>query len=467
MKQRSSQPPREDEQKALELQGPSGEKLVVEFDQARLSSEGGLLVLASDPWTQHVLSRLAGALEDPRRSPAHTARELLAQRILGIAAGWTDGNDAAHLRHDGVMQAAVGRAPGEKATLASQPTLSRLENQVSRRDLLRLFYAMIDLFLDSYAGRPPKLLVLDLDPSACLTYGQQEFSLFNTYVGGHCLMPFHLYEGQSGRLIATVLRPGKPPVAREILSLLRRVVRRIRARWPKVGLMLRADSHHTKTEVLDWLEAQGIDYALGYAPNEALERLFAAQILEARAGYASTARAGQPELECRRIHSASHRAHSWSRERRVIMRAVAGAQGIDARFIVTSFTEASAKALYDVVYCGRGRAELFIKEHKLDLGGDRLSCTRAEANQMRLFLHSAAYLIYEGFRRRLLAGTALARATIGQIRLKLIKVAARLDRASRCLRLHLPWDWPGRDTLRTVCQRLSSRAWSILAACSG
>ena len=126
--------------------------------------------------------------------------------------------------------------------------------------------------------------------------------------------------------IATVLRPGKPPTAREILGLLRRVVRRIRARWPKVRLLLRADSHHTKTEVLDWLEAQGLDYALSYAPNEALERQFAPQIREARAGYASTARAGQPELETRRLHSGSHRAHSWSRERRVILRVVAGPQ---------------------------------------------------------------------------------------------------------------------------------------------
>lgn len=463
MKQSSSEPL----EKGIELEGPNGAKLVVEFDQLRLSSEGGLLVLASDPWTQHVFSMLAGALEDQRRAPKHTVKELLSQRILGIAAGWTDGNDAAHLRQDGVMQAAVGRAPGPAATLASQPTLCRLENQVSWRDLVRLFYAMIDLFLDSYGTCPPELLVLDVDPTACLTYGQQQLALFNTHVGGHCLMPFHLYEGQSGRLIATVLRPGKPPTAREILGLLRRVVRRIRARWPKVRLMLRADSHHTKTEVLDWLEAQGIDYALGYAPNAVLERQFAPQIREARAAYTSTARAGQPELEARRLHSGYYRAQSWSRERRVIVRAVASAQGVDVRYIVTSFAEASAKVLYEVVYCGRARAELFIKEHKLDLGGDRLSCTRAEANQLRLFLHSAAYVIYDGFRRRLLAGTALAHATIGQIRLKLIKVAARLDRTRRSLHLHLPWDWPGRATLHTVCERLRARSWSILAACSG
>ena len=430
--------------------------MVLEFDQPNLSSDGGLLVLASDPWAGHVLDTLAGVLEETRRSPRHSLRELLAQRVLGIAGGYYDANDAQTLRHDGVMQAAVGRTPGEAATLASQPTLHRLENGVTKRELLKLFYAMIDLFLDSYTGeKVPPLLVLDLDPTACLTYGQQEFALFNTHVGGHCLMPFHLYEGQSGRLIATVLRPGKTPSAPEIIKLLRRVVRRIRARWPKVRLMLRADSHHTKPDVLAWLEAQGLDYALGYAPNEALEREFGAKIHEARRAYAANVRAGQPELVARRLHSQWHQAGSWPGLRRVICRVVVGPLGVDVRYIVTSFAEASAKALYDCVYCGRGEAELFIKEHKLDLGGDRLSCQRAEANQLRLFLHGAAYVILEGFRRLRLRGTALARATVGQLRLRLCKIAARLDVTRRVLRLHVNWQLPAKETLAAVVERLS------------
>jgi hypothetical protein len=444
-------------QETAELQAPSGQKLEIAFDQARLSSDAGVLVLASDPWTAHVLDTLSGVLEDGRRNPRHSIRDLLGQRVLGIVAGYHDANDAKGLRHDGIFQSALGRKPGEASTLASQPTLCRLENGVSRRELLRLFYAMIDLFMDSYAAEHvPQMLVLDLDPTACLTYGQQEFALFNTHVGGHCLMPFHLYEGQSGRLITTVLRPGKTPTAKEIIVLLRRVVRRIRRRWPKVKLMLRADSHHTKPEVLNWLESQGLYYALGYAPNAALERQFADTIKEVRSGYAFNVSAGRSEQVVRRLHSACHQAGTWSRERRVVCRAIAGPLGVDVRYIVTNFQEAAAKVLYDIVYCGRGEAELFIKEHKLDLGGDRLSCERAEANQMRLFLHSAAYLILEGFRRLRLFGTELAAATMGQIRLRLLKLASRLDATKRTLQLHLNWQLPVKETLQLVAQRLRS-----------
>ncbi len=456
MKQTISQPPQRSKQADAELQAPGGQKLCLHFDEPQLSSDAGLLVLASDPWTKHVLDTLSAAIDDPRRKPEHTMRELLSQRVLGIASGYFDANDASALRHDGVVQAAMGREPGaEDSALASQPTLCRLENKVTRRDLLRLFYAMVDLFMDSYAQeRVPAMLVLDLDPTACLTYGQQEFALFNTHVGGHCLMPFHLYEGQSGRLIATVLRPGKTPSAQEIIALLRRVVRRIRKRWPRVRLMLRADSHHTKPEVLDWLEANGLDYALGYAPNCVLEREFAATIREARMGYEVNCRSGLGELEARRLHSAMHQAGSWPKQRRVICRAISGPHGIDARFIVTSFAQGSAKALYDGVYCGRGEAELFIKEHKLDLGGDRLSCTKAHANQLRLFLHGAACLILEGFRRMRLSGTSLARATVGQIRLKLLKVAARLKAAKHIIHLHFSQCLPAREILIEVATRL-------------
>lgn len=462
MKQTRSQSPAVSNQEPVELQAPGRQRLLIELDQAQLSSDGGLLVLASDPWTKHVLDRLSEVLEDARRNPRHSLRELLAQRVLGIAAGYHDANDATALRHDGVFQAAMGRRPGEDSALASQPTISRLENGVSRRELLGLFYAMIDLFMDSYSGESvPPMLVLDLDPSACLTYGAQQLSLFNGHVGGHCLMPFHLYEGQSGRLIATVLRPGKTPTAREIIALLRRVVRRIQARWPKVKLMLRADGHHSKPEVLDWLEAKGMHYAIGYAPNPALERAFGATIKEVRKGYDTNVHAGQGQLAARRLHGAFYKAQNWPRERRVVCRASTGPEGVSARFIVTSFAEASAKALYDIVYCGRGEAELFIKEHKLDLGGDRLSCQRAESNQMRLFLHNAAYVILEGFRRQRLRGTALARASFGRIRLQLLKVAARLDANRRTLHLHLNWQLPAKEALLSAVERVR-RAQAIV-----
>jgi hypothetical protein len=388
---------------------------------------------------------------------------MFAQRTLQIVAGYEDVNDATSLRNDGLLQACVGRTPGEDAALASQPTLCRLENTVTRRELLRMFYAQIDLFMDSYAGEElPAMLVLDLDPSACLTYGQQELGFFNGHVGDYCVMPFHLYEGQSGKLIATVLRPGKTPTATEILKLLRRVVRHIQKRWPRMRLMLRADSHHTKPAVLEWLELKGIDYALGYAPNSVLEGECLGRISEARKVFQTRIKAGDVQPDIRRFHSISYKAGSWKQARRVVARIAVTELGVDVRYIVTSFAEAAAKALYATVYCGRGNAELYIKEHKLDLGGDRLSCTSALANQFRLFLHGAAYTVLHGFRRTILAGTRLANISLGQLRLKLIKVAARLDVRAKGLHLHLPWQLPFDDVIKRVIEQVRNHQ----AACT-
>jgi hypothetical protein len=298
------------------------------------------------------------------------------------------------------------------------------------------------------------MVVLDLDPTACMTYGQQELGFYNAHVGGHCVMPFHLYEGESGKLIATVLRPGKVPTAREILGLLKRVVRRIRKRWPRMRLMLRADSHHTKPEVLEWLESKGIDYVLAYAPNEALERECRSQITEARRTFQSRISAGEKQVEVRRFHSFANQARSWEKQRRVVARIAVTKLGVDIRYVVTSFQNANAKGLYETVYCRRAKAELCIKEHKLDLGGDRLSCASARANQFRLFLHGAAYTALHGFRRIVLAGTRLAKASFGQLRWKLIKVAARLDLCAKTLHLHLPWQLAVGDVIRTAIERI-------------
>lgn len=459
----NTQTPKDSNQPPARLQGPIGHELFVHFDQPQLSSDAGLLLVASDPWTQRVIGKFSGCLEEKRRSPQHSLAEMFAQRTLQIVAGYEDVNDATTLRKDGLLQACVGLTPGEDATLASQPTLCRLENTVGKRELLKMFYAQIDLFMDSYAGEKlPEMLVLDLDPSACLTYGQQELAFFNGHVGDYCVMPFHLYEGQSGKLIATVLRPGKTPTASEILTLLRRVVRHIQKRWPRMPLMLRADSHHTKPEVLEWLELKGLDFALGYAPNAVLERECMERISEARKLFQTRVAAGDTQPEVRRFHSLSYQAGSWKRARRIVARIAVTELGVDVRFIVTSFEDAPAKALYDTVYCGRGNAELYIKEHKLDLGSDRLSCTSALANQFRLFLHGAAYTVLHGFRRTILAGTRLAKISLGQLRLKLIKVAARLDVRAGRLHLHLPWQLPVADVLKRVIEQLRTQQ----AACA-
>jgi hypothetical protein len=286
------------------------------------------------------------------------------------------------------------------------------------------------------------MICIDMDPSAHLTYGQQQLSLFNTHVGDHCLMPFYIFDGCSGKIMTAVLRPGKTPVAGEIITVLKRLVAGIRERWPETRIVFRADSHHTKPEVLDWLHANEVDFATGLAKNEALERLFFDPINQARRDYQRQWERGHrgeggSELIVTRYAEELYAAGSWSQKERVVARIIVGPKGVDVRYIVSSFHQAGAKYLYETVYCQRGNAELFIKECKLGLGSDRSSCNRAESNQFRLLLHVAAYAILHRFRQSVLAGTKWERATFEEIRLRVLKVAGRLEVLKTRVKLHL------------------------------
>lgn len=448
---------------SIDTQLPSGTRLRFCFDEPLMTSDAGLLLLAQHAKQSGDIERIARALapklkarsadERKPRAPEHSTGELIMQRVMQLIGGYPDGNDSNLLRHDPALQLLVGKAaPGTPAAvLASQPTMSRLDNSATLRPLVRAFDAMVDNFIASYEGRAPAGLVLDLDPTACIVYGQQELGMFNTHVGDTCLMPFHLYEGQSGRLIATALHPGKTPPAKAIIGILRRVVRRIRKVWPRIALIFRADGHHSKPAVLAWLEAQGLSYVIGYAPNAVLEKQFAPCITDARQRYERNVKAGRPHEEARTFASGHYSAGSWGgNERRIICRAIAGPHGVDARFVVTSIEATGARKLYEVIYCGRGRAELYIKDHKLGLTSDRLSCTRKEGNAMRLLISSLAYQVLEGFRRTALRGTQLARATFGEVRMKLFKLAARVRVMKTRVEVHLARQHPGSERVAQV-----------------
>jgi len=296
-------------------------------------------------------------------------------------------------------------------------------------------------------------MILDMDPTANRVYGDQQLALFNAHYDEYCLMPFHVYEGVTGRLISTIVRPGKTPSDTEIIALLKRIVHRIRRRFPDTVLIFRADSHHTKPAVLDWLEAHDVRYVLGMATNSVLRK--EVQPLVERAAAAQR----EEWSRYRRFHSFSYAAGSWSRKRRIVARVEATALGTDARFIVTDMENVGAKRLYDKLYCDRGNAELMIKEHKCFLKSSRTSCTRAEANQFRLFLHSAAYVVMHGLRDSVLRGTQWADATFETIRLRLLKVAARVETAKTFVRFHMPAGSPAETVFR--------RAAVIAAARSG
>lgn len=409
-----------------------GRKITAVFDEPMVSSDGGLILLREALIETGIIRSLAKALHDPRHPSYvdHPLEEMLTQRVTQICCGYEDANDCNSLRDDPLFKMTAGRLPEESA-LASQPTMSRLENQVSVKELLRTAYALIDQFVASF-DTAPEAIVLDLDPTADAVHGTQQLALFNAFEDEYCFMPFHLYDGLSGKLITTVLRPGKTPTDQEIISVLKRVVQRLRKAFPKTRLIFRADSHHTKPAVMDWMERRGVDFTTGLAINQRLKEQFAAVVEEARLKYKRTGR------DARMFASGFYQAKSWSRARRVICRVLVTANGEDMRFIVTSFEHSGAKYLYETVYCGRGAMELMIKDHKNGLNSDRTSCHKFTANQFRLFLHSAAYVVMHYLRSVKLKGTQLAVAQFQTIRLRLLKIGARVESGKTRILLHFP-----------------------------
>ena len=436
-----------DSERILDFTPAGGCRVEAVFDEPEVTSDAGALLVREVVGNWPLLLDIAAALGDDRQAGRvrHSTLKIIRQRVAQICCGYFKADDGDRLRHDPAMVLASGGIPG-RDTLASQPTVSRLENRATTRALLRIGYAFVDDYIRSFGSRPPDAVVLDMDPTAVTVYGQQQLALFNGFEDEYCLMPFHVYDGATGRLVATVIRPGKTPTAREIRAILKRIVRRLRAAWPAVDIVFRADSHHTKPEVMEWMEADGIDYITGLSPNRRLDAQFAPVIQRARALRSETLR------EVRLYASGYYAAESWGgRHRRVVCRVVAGPLGIDTRYIVTSFEAAGAKKLYEVAYCDRGNAELMIKDHKLDLGSGHASCHQATANQFRLFLHSAAYAAMHRLRDAL-AGTELGRARFSTLQIRLLKVGARVERTARRIRLHLPVAFPLRDAFATLAR---------------
>ncbi len=421
------------------------------FDTPEMTSDFGTQLLREVESRTNIISTLASCIEDQRHPGyiTHTIEDLLRQRIFQICQGYEDADDCDHLRKDASFKTAVGLSLSTDRDLCSQPTMTRLENGVSTRDLLRLFYGQIDLFLDSYS-KSPECIVIDVDPASSHCHGSQQMSIFNAYEDEYCLMPFHVYEGNSGREIATVIRPGKTPSADEIISLLKRIVRRVKARFPKTVLIFRADGHHSKPKVHEWCEDHDVEYVIGQPGNVVLDRLFIVTINDAKQRFKDL---GRPVRLCA---SGFYKAGSWKEYRRVICRVLVDKEGrVDTRYIVTTFEKTGAKYLYDTIYCGRAKAELYIKDHKRALKSDRTSCHKASANQFRLAMHSAAYSLMHALRENLLKGTSFATATFDTIRLRLLKIAARISVMKTKIHFHLPKEFPLKEVYILVLDRLN------------
>ena len=407
-------------------------KVTAAFDGGRITSDGGVMLLAAAERQLGLVERLAGLIADPR-NPAfvtHSVADILRARVLLIACGYEDGDDLDHLRADPGFKLACGRLPDTGRDLCSQPTMSRWENAPSLREVIRLSYAMVDTYCASYK-RPPAAVTLDIDDTLDVVHGHQQMSLFNAHYDERCFLPIHVYDTATARPVALLLlRPGVPPSGAEIRNHLRRLVRRIRQHWPNTRLTIRGDGHYGRPEVMAWCEANAVSYILGLPGNAVLRAL-----IEPVADETRVQRAVTDAAAVRRYTEVRYGARSWRCERRVAARIEATPKGLDVRYVVTNRRSGTAEWLYDTLYCGRGQAENLIKLHKSQLASDRTSCRSPLANQVRLVLHTAAYWLMLTLRDAIPQPQTLASAEFATLRMRLIKIAARVTETATRVRI--------------------------------
>jgi hypothetical protein len=427
--------------------GTSPLELEAAFDGGRITSDGGLCWLAKTDRELRLCEAIAEHVPEWRRgsSVRHSLKTLVAQRVYQIACGYEDQDDSDALRTDPLLKLVLGRLPETGEDLASQPTISRLENAPARRDCLRMARALGELYVRRRAegGVPPSRILLDFDATDDPAHGEQEGTYYHGYYGTRMYHPLLVFDGETDQLITAVLRPGNTHASRGALAILSRIVGRLREAWPGVEIEIRADAGFAVPEIYEYCEAEGIDYTIGLISNPRLEGI-ARDLLE-RAKRESLEREGQ---KVRLLSEASYRAGTWERSRRVIYKAEVLEKGENTRFVVSTRPDRPTE-LYDW-YVRRGEAEGWIKDFKRALKADRLSCHRFWANQFRLLLHAAAYWLLDELRRRLV-GTGMRRMQLDTLRLYLIKIGGRVRELLTKVRLHLASGHPGQ------------RLWNALA----
>jgi hypothetical protein len=427
----------------------NGKPIHLNFDGAKMSSDAGLTLLR-EVERQHGLAGLVAScltdLRDPNKTQ-HSLAEIARFRIMMIAAGYEDGNDAAELRHDPAFKLALERDPETGAALCSQPTISRMENLADTRDLVRMAHEMVRFYCASFA-RAPRQIVLDIDDTFDTVHGQQQLRLFNAYYDEYGFQPIVVFDGD-GRLVGAVLRPARRPTGKEAAAHIRRLIRQIRRHWPTTQILLRADSHYGTPEVLDLCDTLGLHYVLGLSKNARLR-----QQIQSLEGSTAERYALKGE-KLRRFKTFSYAARSWTKERRVIARIEVGSMGRDTRFIVTNLTGPRGKHLYEKIYCARGQAENHIKSWKTHLASDRTSCSKASANQMRLMLHGCAYWLWWTLRAACPKRSAWRRAQFDTLRLHLVKLAATIVEKKTRIVMTLPASCPRQNLIKLLFDALA------------
>lgn len=425
---------------------PAPLPLAVDFLGGRLTSDGGLAWVANADAALGLTAALAAVSPDRRRRGRHTRLELLRQRIYQIAAGYEDQDDAETLRADPLLKLVCGRLPESDPDLASQPTFSRFENSFSARDCYRLAEALGQLYLrererDGILTRS----VLDLDSTDDPTHGAQEGSAYHGYYRQHMYHPLLVFDGETGHFITAILRPGTAHAGHRALAILKRLVRRLRARWPGVTIEVRADAGFAKPEIYAYCEQERITYTIGLGRNARLVALAAPLVATALA--ASSQGDG---TKVRLLDETLYHADSWPVARRVVVKVEVLAKGTNTRFVVTTRAD-PPDALY-TWYTDRGETENWIKDLKLTCFADRLSCHRFLANQVRLLLHGAAYWLLDTPRRWLVRAGA-ERMTLETVRLRLLKIGGRVRQLATRVHLRLASSHPGEPLWRRLATR--------------
>jgi Transposase DDE domain group 1 len=421
-------------------------RLEADFSGGALTTDAGALLLREADRRLGLLDALDAVIPDPRNPEliTHPQRALLAQRIYGIALGYEDLNDHTTLRHDPLWQVLGEYAPDPEQPLASAPTLCRLENRALRSAMFQMSRVFVDAFIASFEG-PPECLVLDFDATDDPLHGNQEGRFFHGYYDGYCFLPLYVFCGD--QLLVAYLRTADGDPARHCRAILKLLVQRLRQAWPDVRIIFRGDSGFCRWRLMRWCDHNGVGYILGLARNSRLETLAGPWTHAAATCWAIS---GQHQ---RLFGEFSYAAGTWDRPRRVIVKAEHTAQGDNPRFVVSNLP-GNARGLYDGLYCPRGEMENRIKEQQLMLFADRTSCHKLLANQFRLLLSAAAYVLVETVRRLGLAGTEMAQAQVSTIRLRLFKVAALVQVSVRRVYLRLASGFPLQELFAWVLQRL-------------
>lgn len=412
------------QQKPIEL-AYSGEKI---------SSDGGLLILKEVDNHIGIIDGLNSCITDDRdqRYINHTIKEILSQRVYQIAAGYEDANDCNSLKEDAIMKLCADKLPETCGSLSSQSTMSRFENSVNRTELYKIAKMFVIAFVNSYLEEPP-VIILDADDTNHNAYGEQLQIEFNNYYGEYVFMPLHIYEGLSGKLITTILKPGRRSKSANVFAILKRIIILLRQHWPNTKIILRGDSHFHCPELTHYSKKENnLSFITGLAGNVKLHVLSKVTVTSAEREYKKTG------IPVKRYHSFMYKAKSWNEQERVVVKVEVNGKGTNIRYIATNNMAFRAKGIYEIGYCQRGAMELRIKEHKTYLKSDRTSCHKFEANQLRMFMHSAAYVLMHTLQKEVLKGTEFVNSTMQTLQLKVLKTAAKVTELKTKIKIEFP-----------------------------